>query len=230
MHLYILSYVYCLAFTSMASPPVNCSSSTAASCCCSSQLLDETVGAAEVASGAASRAPWLNGSSNIWARSEGSGCGAACSAGGAADGAARMGGSMCVALFSGAGSGSSEGSEEPWEYVEEVALAEENPARLAFSCPPRRSTNTAQRKPAGVLAGTAALAQVFDEIERPGQLFDEAVGAADRVAWAWPMGGVGVAGSCGWAHRLAETVGSMTGAAVMVLAGGEHGADMRAQN
>ena len=185
---------------------------------------------------------------------------------------------MCVALFSGAGSGSSEGSEEPWEYVEEVALAEENPARWAFSCPPRRSTNTAQRKPVGVLAGTAALPQVLDEIERPRQLFDEAVGAADRVGgtagaapkrigasdiWARSpgsgdgavggkessaedgavggmvgtadgaarvMGGVGVAGSGGWARRLAETAGSMTGAAVVVLAGGEHGADTRAQN
>ena len=91
---------------------------------------------------------------------------------------------MCVALFSGAGSESSERSEERWEYVEEVALVEENPARWAFSCPPRRSANTAQRKPVGVLAGTSALAQVFDEIERPGQLFDEAVGAADRVGGA----------------------------------------------
>ena len=277
MHLYILSYVYCLAFTSMASPPVNCSSSTAASCCCSSQLLDETVGAAEVASGAASRAPWLNGSSNIWARSEGSGCGAACSAGSAADGAARMGGSMCVALFSGAGSGSSEGSEEPWEYVEEVALAEENPARLAFSCPPRRSTNTAQRKPAGVLADTATPAQTFDEIERPRQLFDEApVDAAERagvtagaarpkgigasdIIWARSAGsGDGAVGGMvssaedgavggmavtadgaervvggtdvgGWTRRLAETAGSLTGAAVVVLAGCEHGSETRAQ-
>ena len=71
-----------------------------------------------------------------------------------------------------------------WDYFEEVALAEDDLARLAFLCPPRRSTNTAQRKPVGVLAGTAALAQMFDEIERPGQLFDEAVGAADRVGGA----------------------------------------------
>ena len=91
---------------------------------------------------------------------------------------------MCVAQFSGAGSESSERSEERWEYVEEVALVEENPARWAFSCPPRRSANTAQRKPVGVLAGTVALAQVFDEVERPGKLFDEVVGAVDRVGGA----------------------------------------------
>ena len=235
------------------------------------QLLDEAVGAAEPASGMAGVAPGPVGSSNIWARSGGSGGGAACSAGSAANGAAR------VALFLGAGLESSERSEEPWE--EEVAFADENPARLAFSsCPTRRSANTAQRKPVGVLAGTAALAPVFDEIERPGQLFDEAVGAADRVGgtasaapkrigasdiWARSagsgdgavsgkessaevgavggmvdtadgtarlMGGAGVAGSGGWTRRLAKTAGSMTGAAVVVLAGGEHGADTRAQD
>ena len=89
---------------------------------------------------------------------------------------------MCVALFSGAGSESSEELEEAWEYVEEVALAEDNPARLAFPCPPHRPTNTVlQREPVGVLAGTAAPAQMYDEIERPGKLFDEAVGAAEGV-------------------------------------------------
>ena len=89
---------------------------------------------------------------------------------------------MCVALFSGAGSESSEELEEGWEYVEEVALAEDNPARLAFPCPPHRSTNTVlQREPVGVPAGTAAPAQMYDEIERPGKLFDEAVGAAEGV-------------------------------------------------
>ena len=243
-----------------------------------SQLFDETVGAAEAASGAVGAALRPIGSSNIWARSGGSGGGAACSAGGAANGTVRVVGSMCVALFSGAGSESSEVSEERWDYFEEVALAEDDLARLAFPCPPRRSTNTAQRKPVGVLAGTAALAQVLDEIERPGQMFDEAVGAADRVGgtagaapkrigasdiWARSegsgdgavggkessaengpvggmvgtadgtarvMGGAGSAGSCGWTRWLVEMAGSMTGAAVVVLAGGEHGADTRAQD
>jgi len=79
---------------------------------------------------------------------------------------------MCVALFSGAGLESSEELEEGWEYVKEVALAEDNPARLAFPCPPHRPTNTVlQREPVGVLAGTAAPAQMYDEIERPGKLF-----------------------------------------------------------
>ena len=165
-----------------------------------------------------------------------------------------------------------------WDYYEEVELAEDDLARLAFLCPPRRSTNTAQRKPVGVLAGTAALAQMFDEIERLEQLIDEAVGAVAGVGgtasaapkrigasdiWAGSagsgdgavggkansaedgavggmigtangaarvMGGAGVAGSGGWTRRLAETAGTMTGAAVVVLAGGEHGADTRAQD
>ena len=267
-----------VSLTSMASAPVNCSSSTSASCCCSSQLLDEVVG--EVASGVASGGPRSNGSSNIRARSAGSGGGGACSAGGAADGAARVDGGMCVALVSGADSKSSEELEEPWEYVEELALAEGAPARLAlFTCPaPRRSPNTAQRKPAGVLADTATPAQTFDEIERPRQLFDEApVDAAERagvtagaarpkgigasdIIWARSAGsGDGAVGGMvssaedgavggmavtadgaervvggtdvgGWTRRLAETAGSLTGAAVVVLAGGEHGADTRAQD
>ena len=54
------------------------------------------------------------------------------------------------------------------------------------------------------------------------------VGTADGAARV--MGGVGVAGSGGWTRRLAGTAGSMTGAAVVVLAGGEHGADTRAQD
>ena len=186
---------------------------------------------------------------------------------------------MCVALFSGAGSESSEELEERWEYVEEVALEEDNPARLAFPCPPHRSTNTAlQREPVDVLAGTAAPARMFDEIERPGKLFDEAVGAAGGVGgtagaapkrigasgiWARSagsgdgavggkvssaedgavggmvgtadgaarvMGGAGEAGSGGWTRRLAETATTMTGAAVVVLIGGELGADTRAQD
>ena len=261
----------------MASAPVNCSSSTSASCCCSSQLLDEVVG--EVASGVASGGPRSNGSSNIRARSAGSGGGGACSAGGAADGAARVDGGMCVALVSGADSKSSEELEEPWEYVEELALAEGAPARLAlFTCPaPRRSPNTAQRKPAGVLADTATPAQTFDEIERPRQLFDEApVDAAERaggtagaarpkgigasdIIWARSAGsGDGAVGGRvssaedgavggmavtadgaarvvggtdvgGWTSRFAETAGSLTGAAVVVLAGCEHGSETRAQ-
>ena len=266
-----------VSLTSMASAPVNCSSSTSASCCCFSQLLDEAVG--EVASGVASGGPRSNGSSNIRARSAGSGGGGACSAGGAADGAARVDGGMCVALVSGADSKSSEELEEPWEYVEELALAEGAPARLAlFTCPaPRRSPNTAQRKPAGVLADTATPAQTFDEIERPRQLFDEApVDAAERaggtagaarpkgigasdIIWARSAGsGDGAVGGRvssaengavggmavtadgaervvggtdvgGWTRRLAETAGSLTGAAVVVLAGCEHGSETRAQ-
>ena len=185
---------------------------------------------------------------------------------------------MCVALFSGAGLESSEELEEGWEYVKEVALAEDTPARLAFPCPPHRPTNTVlQREPVGVPAGTAAPAQMYDEIERPGKLFDEAVGAAEGVGgtaqrpnesalqisgqdrrsavmlrWvarvssaedgavggmvgtvdgaARVRGGAGEAGSGGWTRRLAETAGTMTGAAVVVLAGGEHGADTRAQD
>ena len=261
----------------MASAPVNCSSSTSASCCCSSQLLDKVV--VEVASGVASGGPRSNGSSNIRARSAGSGGGGACSPGGAADGAARVDGGMCVALVSGADSKSLEELEEPWEYVEELALAEGGPARLRlFTCPaPRRSPNTAQRKPAGVLADTAALAQTFDEIERPRQLFDEApadaaeraggtagaarpkgIGASD-ISWARSAGsGDGAVGGRvssaedgavggmavtadgaervvggtdvgGWTRRFSETAGSLTGAAVVVLAGCEHGAEMRAQ-
>eukprot|EP00964_Phaeocystis_antarctica_P119914 scaffold83677_cov59-Phaeocystis_antarctica.AAC.3 len=76
-----------VSLTSTASSPVNCSSSTSASCCCSSQLLDETVGAVEAASGTAGVAPRPIGSSTIWARSAGSGGGAASCAVGAVDGA-----------------------------------------------------------------------------------------------------------------------------------------------
>ena len=56
---------------------------------------------------------------------------------------------MCVALFSGTGSELSEEEEEWWEYVEEVAIAEEEPARLALPCPPHRSTNTAPGRHGG---------------------------------------------------------------------------------
>ena len=107
----------------------------------SSQLLDETVGAAEAVSGAVGAALRQIGSSNMWARSEGSGGGAAsCAAGavvgGAANGAARVGGSACVAVFPGSGPESSEEQEE-------VALAEEELALLAFPC--HQSANPAHR-------------------------------------------------------------------------------------
>ena len=67
----------------------------------SSQLLDEAVGATEVATGAVGAALRPIGSSNIWARSEGSGSGATGGAVGAVDGAARVGGSAGVAGSSG---------------------------------------------------------------------------------------------------------------------------------
>ena len=61
------------------------------------ELLDEAVGAIEGAGGAAGAALKPIGSSNIWARSEGSGGGAASCAVGAADGAVRVGGGVGVA-------------------------------------------------------------------------------------------------------------------------------------
>ena len=67
----------------------------------SGQLLDEAVGANGPASGKAGAAPGPVGSSNIWARSEGSGSGATGGAVGAVDGAARVGGSAGVAGSSG---------------------------------------------------------------------------------------------------------------------------------
>ena len=63
----------------------------------SGQLLAEAVGAIEGAGGAAGAAPKPIGSSNIWARSAGSGGGAVGGAVGAADGAARVGGGVGVA-------------------------------------------------------------------------------------------------------------------------------------
>ena len=53
------------------------------------------------------------------------------------------------------------------------------------------------------------------------------VGTADGAARV--MGGAGEAGNGGWTRRLAETAGSLTGAAVVVLAGCEHGSETRAQ-
>ena len=100
-------------------------------------------------------------------------------------------------------SDSSEESECWGENVEEVALAEEDPARcLAFPCPPRWSTNTAHRKPAVFLAGTVAPAQMFDGVERPAQLFDEAVDpcaetAGGEMRSAEDGAAGGMAGTCG---------------------------------
>ena len=71
---------------------------------CSGQLLAEAVGAIEDAGGAAGEAPKPIGSSNIWARSAGSGSGAtggALRALGVAAGAARVGGGAGVAAGSG---------------------------------------------------------------------------------------------------------------------------------
>ena len=119
---------------------------------------------------------------------------------------------MCVALFSGAGSESSEELEERCEYVKEVALEEDNPARLAFPCPPHRSTNTAlQREPVDVLAGTAAPAQMFDEIERPGKLFDDAVGAAEGVGGTAGAAPKRIGASGIWARSAGSGDGAVGG-------------------
>ena len=68
----------------------------------SGQLLAEAEGAIEGARSAAGAAPRPIGSSNIWARSEGSGGGATGGAVmGAADGAVRVGGGVCVARSGG---------------------------------------------------------------------------------------------------------------------------------
>ena len=146
---------------------------------------------------------------------------------GAADGAARGGGGTGVAMPS----DSSEESECWGENVEEVALAEEDPARcLAFPCPPRWSTNTAHRKPAVFLAGTVALAQMFDGVERPAQLFDEAVDpcaetAGGEMRSAEDGAAGGMAGTCGMASTcgMAGTCG-MVSTADGVVAGVVDGA------
>ena len=67
----------------------------------SSQLLHQTVGAAQAASGGTGAAPRPIGSSSIWPRPAGSGGGVASCAVGAADGAARVGGSVGVARSGG---------------------------------------------------------------------------------------------------------------------------------
>ena len=62
-------------------------------------------------------------------------------------------------MFPGSVSESSEEQEGWQEYAEEVALAEEEVALLAFNCPPDRSANAAaQWKPGGISAGTATAA------------------------------------------------------------------------
>eukprot|EP00964_Phaeocystis_antarctica_P095284 scaffold61786_cov54-Phaeocystis_antarctica.AAC.4 len=143
------------------------------------------VGVAEAVSGAVGVALRPIGSSNIWARSGGSGGGATSCAvgavvGGAANGAARVGGSVCVIVFPGSGPESSEEQEGWQEYAEEVALAEEKLALLAFPC--HQSANPVRRTPAGVPAGsTTAITGPWgaDEIKRSGQLLDEAGGATE---------------------------------------------------
>ena len=130
----------------MASAPVNCSSSASASCCCSSQLFDETVGATNGAGEAAGAVPTPMESSNIRARSAGSGVGAAsCATDGAAGApnrAERVDCGACVAVFPGSGSESSEEHEGWQEFAEEVALVvEEEMSLLTFNCPPNWSAN-----------------------------------------------------------------------------------------
>ena len=118
---------------------------------------------------------------------------AAGAAEGAADGAARGGGGTGVVMPSDSSEESEcwgenvgeevtlaergpDPAEDCWENVEQVALAEEEAVQaccLVVPCPPFQSTNTAQRKPAGFLAGTAALANQFDGVECPAQLLDE---------------------------------------------------------
>jgi len=137
-------------------------------------------------------------------------------AGGTADGAARGGGGTGVAMPS----DSSEDSEERWENVEEMALAEEDPACcLAFPCPPRRSTNTAQTKPAVFLAGTVAPAQMFDGLERPAKLLDEAVDpCAERAGGEMSGGWTRLEMGGGWTRPewLAERACAMTSASSAV--------------
>ena len=131
--------------------------------------------AIEGACGATGAGPGpIVGSSNIWARSEGSGGGAASCAvgavvGSAANGAACVGGNACVGVFPGSGPESSEEREE-------VALAEEV-ALLAFPC--HQSANPAHGTPAGVPETAITGPRGADEIKRPGELLDEAVGATE---------------------------------------------------
>ena len=107
-------------------------------------------------------------------------------------------------------------AEDCWENVEQVALAEEEavPACcLVVPCPPFQSTNTAQRKPAGFLAGTAALANQFDGVEYPAQLFDEAVDPCAETA-----GGDDCA-VCAKVPSAEDATGGMVGTSDGVVAG-----------
>ena len=199
------------------------------------------------------------GSSNIWARWEGSGGGAASGAvgtvvGGTANGAAHVGGSACAVVFPGSGPESLEEQERWQEYAEEVALEKEELALLAFPC--HQSANPAHRTPAGVPETAITGPRGADEIKRPGQLLDESVvtnepesgtaGAApgpigSSNIWARSEGSrSGATGGAVGAVDCAARVGGGAGVAgssgwtrpgtVVVLgAGGRHGAEARAQ-
>ena len=222
----------------------------------SSQLLDEMVGVAEAVSGAVGAALRPIGSSNIWARSGGSGGGATSCAvgavvGGAANGTARVGGSACVTVFPGSGPESSEEQEGWQEYAGEVALSEEELALLARAPPPNRSANAvAQRKPTGFATGTATAAvELLDEAVGAIEGADGAAGAAGAAPkpvgssniWARSEGSGGGAtgGTVGAADGVARVGGgagvagsggwTRPGTAVVVGAEGRHGAESGAQ-
>ena len=156
-------------------------------------------------------------------------------------GAPNVGGGACVAVFPVSGPESSEEQEGWQEYAEEVALAEEELALLAF--PSHRSANTAHRKPAGVPVGTAiAVAELRagDEFKRSGQLLDEAVGASGAIKGACGAVGGATGGAVGAANGAAARVGGGAGVAgsggwtrasmaVVVGAGGRHSAEAGAQ-
>ena len=97
------------------------------------------------------------GSSNICARSAGSGGGATSGAGSATGGAAGgtagapNGGGTGVAVLPNAGPDASEEEEERQEYAEVVTLAEEEPVRLASPWLRHRPANTAHGTPTAAL-------------------------------------------------------------------------------
>ena len=133
-----------------------------------------------------------------------------------------MGGSACVAVFLGPGSESSEEQEGCHEYAEEVALAEEEMAPLAFNCPPNRFANAAaQWEPGGISAGTATAAVELrggDEFKRSGQLLAEAVGAIEGAGGAVGAAPKSMGSSNTWA-RSAGSGGGALGGAVGVAVG-----------
>eukprot|EP00964_Phaeocystis_antarctica_P077349 scaffold47993_cov56-Phaeocystis_antarctica.AAC.4 len=100
----------CLGLTTSCGAATASGAAGVAGVAAESTTMEANVG--EAASGAAGAAPRPIGSSNIWARSAGSGGGAAGGAGGSAGGAARVGGGMGVVVFPGAGPESSEKREE----------------------------------------------------------------------------------------------------------------------